>query len=103
MYNGLWYMYSTYVNSGGDLVKWTDIERKKICKGIVRREDGLVFLDSLQCRFASDDEMRDACASNRHAKLKNRFFLVGTDIFGTYYSMNGRELPPGILWNSEST
>jgi hypothetical protein len=102
MYNGLWYIYTTFVNNEGDITKWIDINRQKCCTGMVRREDGLVFLDTLQCRGATDDEMVNARDTNRHAKLKNRYFLVGTDTFGTYYSMNGRELPIYIYNGRES-
>ena len=51
--NIIWYKSSKWLNHGGDLVKWidaTDAENLRFCKAIIRREDGLIFQNTLGYR-----------------------------------------------------
>jgi hypothetical protein len=66
-----WYKYTTFRNSGGgDVSRWTNLYDKTACRGLVRREDGFVFLNSLSCRDATDCELEQAVINKRCASAR---------------------------------
>jgi hypothetical protein len=79
------------MNPGGDVATWNEQEKNgswQTCQGIVRREDGLVFRNTLSCRACDDRDF----PMFTHAKRLGDF-LEGQDKFGTKYSQAGRVLP----------
>lgn len=90
MLNSIWYKYTTSINPYGDLSMWNEQTNDKMirCKGLVRREDGLVFRNTVECRPCLEQDSLVTRAQ------RNGDFLEGQDIFGTKYSQeNGRILP----------
>ena len=91
----VWYKWTTYWNHGGDVVSWidaTDPENLQRCRGLVRREDGLIFQNSKECRKCLDDEAE---------RTKNRgfqvgYFFRGTGILGEEYDGAGSKLHRGF-------
>ena len=90
--NVAWYKWTTFRNSGGDLAKWIDVTDQKnpqFCKALVRREDGLVFQNTLQCSQCVGDELQRYKARG----FRVGYYFRGTDIFGISYNLAGRHLP----------
>lgn len=92
MKNVTWYKWTTFWNHGGDVVSWIDDTNPKNllrCKGLARREDGLIFQNSKECHACSQDH------TDRYSQraIQDGYFLRGTDIFGTSYDETGRHLP----------
>jgi hypothetical protein len=79
--NVSWYKWTVFRNPGGDLVKWIEDDGNKslCCKGLVRREDGLVFQGSLQCYECTGDE------EERYPHRGHRigYYFRGSGIFGS--------------------
>ncbi len=90
--NVSWYKWTTFKEPGGDLTTWvdaTDERNPQFCRALVRREDGLIFQNTLRCV---------TCDIDRFSRYQTRGFRVGyyfrgTDIFDTSYDINGRHLP----------
>lgn len=89
--NNIWYRYTTFMNSGGDASVWNEQDQNgswQRCKGLVRREDGLVFRDSIFCSPCVEADYPIVTRAKREGD-----FLEGQDRFGTRYSKHGRILP----------
>lgn len=88
----VWYKWTTWWNNRGDITRWvdeTDPENIKHCKGMVRREDALIFQNTLSCMEWCPN--CDIPISTKHRAVQDGFYLRGTDIFGTRYD-KGRHL-----------
>ena len=87
--NYFWYRYTVFMNSGGDLAQWiddTDEDDLKFCKALVRREDSLIFQDSISC-FKCSTEYATRYVHRAH---QDGGFLRGKTIFGIGYDKHGR-------------
>ena len=96
IYNNLWYRYTTFINSGGDVSRWHEMNNDgtwMTCKGLVRREDGLVFRNSLSCNSCNQIDIDPNTGEPFTHAQRNGDFLVGVDTFGTKYNKDGRVLP----------
>ena len=90
-WNFAWYKWTTTRNSGGDLASWIEPREgqdPQFCRGLVRREDGLIFLKDYQCRLCAGEEER-----YKTRGFQVGYFFRGTDIFGTSYDGYGSHLP----------
>ena len=79
----VWYKWTTWWNSGGDLVSWIGPSPHRPdtllrCKGIVRREDGLIFNSTLSC-YECDEERAERIKHRGHI---NGVYFEGADTLG---------------------
>lgn len=91
--NKLWYKWTTWWNPYGDVVVWigpnpesnTNSDELYRCKGIVRREDSLIFQNTLDCHKCEPEMVE---RYSHRGTVVNDVYLNGTDIFGhaTYYA-----------------
>jgi len=89
--NVSWYKWTVFQDSGGDVTRWIDATNTnlKVCKGIVRRSDGLIFQNTLYCRECVKDEPERY--NNRGYQVG--YYFRGQDTFGISYDILGRHLP----------
>ena len=97
LWDRLWYNWTTWRNSGGDLVKWIsppnldggyDVKNVELqfCSAVVRREDGLIFENTLSCRKCYPDEEERF----KHRGVMYGHYFRGYGIFGEAYDGFGR-------------
>lgn len=97
MLKQVWYSWTTFWNNGGDHSIWIDVtdtsKAPQHCSALVRREDGLIFQNTLTCYESSVDEFTRT--ARRAVRSNDGYYLVGEDVFGTLYDANGRHLSLG--------
>ena len=90
--NSIWYKISTWWNPGGDHIYWIDItipDQLRLCKAIVRREDGLIFQNTRTC-YECDEDYAQRHAGKRAMQIG--YFLRGTGTCGEQYDGFGSVL-----------
>jgi hypothetical protein len=98
LFDSVWYKWTVWWNPRGDLVKWIGppnpadgpTDKLLFCKAIVRREDGLIFDNTLVCYECSKDD--EQAFKGKLGKKEGHYFR-GTGIFGERYNENGRISP----------
>lgn len=90
--NSIWYKFSTWWNPGGDLLYWIDItipNQLRLCKALVRREDGLIFQHTKRC-YECDEEQSQRNIGKRAIQVG--YFLRGKGTCGEEYDGFGSVL-----------
>jgi len=86
--NIAWYKWTTFFNHGGDLISWIEAKNERearLCKALIRREDGLILRNTLSCRACVADEIQ----RYKHRGYSVGYFFRGTGILGEEYDFGG--------------
>lgn len=67
------------------------------CRALVRREDGLIFKNTLECHTYSDYMAEQYIAR----ATRSEFFLRGQDIYDNLYDVDGRHLYNRKYWEKK--